>query len=239
MPTVLVTGAARGLGLEFVRQYAAAGWRVLAAVRTPANAAELAAVAGDAAGRVTVHRVDVADSASVAALATELRDVKIDVLLNNAGTMGAQSFAKAGPTVQRFGHSDYDDWEQMFRVNVLGPMRMAEAFVGHVEASERRVIATLTSIVGSIAGNNFGGMYAYRSTKAGANAIMKSMALDLARRGIVAVPIHPGWARTDMGGPNAPVDPKDSVAGVIRVIDGLTKEQAGRFLQYDGTELPW
>lgn len=239
MPTVLVTGAARGLGLEFVRQYAADGWRVLACVRDPAAAAELGRIAAQSEGRVSVHRLDVADPASIAALAAELEGVPIDVLLNNAGTMGAQSFATHGVAVQRFGQSDYADWEHVSRVNVLGPMRMAEAFVHNVAASERKVIATLTSIVGSIASNRSGGMYAYRSTKAGANAVMKSMALDLARHGIVAVPIHPGWAKTDMGGANAPVEPAESVAGVRRVIDGLTKERAGRFWQYDGAELPW
>ena len=239
MPTVLVTGAARGLGLEFVRQYAADGWRVLAAVRDPGAAAQLARLAAPTEGRVTVHALDVTDAGSVAALATSLRGLPIDVLLNNAGTMGAQSFATHGVAVQRFGTSDYADWEHVFRVNVFGPMRMAEAFVEHVAASERKVIATLTSVVGSIASNRSGGMYAYRSSKAAANAVMKSMALDLARHGIVAVPIHPGWARTDMGGANAPVDPADSVAGVRRLIDGLTKEHAGRFWQYDGAELPW
>lgn len=239
MPTVLVTGAARGLGLEFVRQYAAAGWRVLGCVRSPAGAGELAALAADPGGRVTAHALDVADAGSVAALARALRDVPVDVLLNNAGTMGAQSFATSGLAVQRFAHSDYPDWEQMFRVNVLGPMRVTEALVENVAASERKVVATLTSVVGSIARNTSGGMYAYRSTKAAANAIMKSMGLDLAPRGIVAVAVHPGWAKTEMGGPNAPLSPADSVAGVRRVIDGLTPACAGRFWQYDGTELPW
>lgn len=238
MPTLLVTGAARGLGLEFVRQYSAEGWRIHACARDP-QSAELASLAAASGGRVTTHRLDVAETSSIAALAAELAGAKIDVLLNNAGTMGAQSFAKGGTTIQRFGHSDYADWEQMFRINTFGPMRMAEAFVEQVAASDRKVIATLTSIVGSIGGNNFGGLYAYRSTKAAANAVMRSMGLDLARRGIVAVPIHPGWARTEMGGPNAPVDPVDAVRGVRAVIEGLTKEKAARFWQFDGAEAPW
>lgn len=238
MPTVLVTGAARGLGLEFVRQYSRDGWRVLACARDP-SAPELAQLAAASAGKVTTHPLDVADPASITALAAALEGTKIDVLLNNAGTMGSQSFAKSGTAIQRFGQSDYADWEQMFRINTLGPMRMAEAFVEHVAASDRKVIATLTSIVGSIGSNNFGGLYAYRSTKAAANAVMKSMGLDLARKGIVAVPIHPGWARTAMGGPNAPIDPVDAVTGVRKVIDGLTKEMAGRFWQFDGAEAVW
>ena len=239
MPTVLVTGASRGLGLEFVRQYAADGWRVLATVRDPAQAQALEALARDAKGETSVHALEVADAASIAALAAALAGTAIDVLVNNAGTMGAQSFARHGPTVQRFGHSDYADWERMFVVNALGPMRMAEAFVEHVAASREKKIVTLTSIVGSIGSNSFGGMYAYRSTKAAANAIMKSMAIDLAPRGIACAPLHPGWAKTDMGGPNASVDPVESVRGMRRVIAGLTPGQSGRFWQYDGAELPW
>jgi NAD(P)-dependent dehydrogenase (short-subunit alcohol dehydrogenase family) len=235
MPTVLVTGASRGLGLEFVRQYAADGWQVHAGARDPAAADALAALAAGSAGRVRVHRLDVEDPATIAATAQALAGVPVDVLLNNAGTMGA----KSGPTAQRFGGSDYADWERMFRINVLGPMRVAEAFVENVAASERRVIATLTSLVGSIAANRFGGMYAYRSTKAAANAIVRSLALDLARRGILAVALHPGWAKTAMGGPNAPVAVDEAVAGMRRVIAGLTKEASGRFWQYDGTELAW
>lgn len=239
MPTVLVTGCSRGLGLEFVRQYAAEGWRVLACARAPAAAAELAALAAGSEGRVATHALDVTDHAAIDALARALAGTPIDVLINNAGTMGAQSFARSGPTVQRFGHSDYEDWLAMVRTNVFAPMKMAEAFVEHVAASEQKKIVTLTSIVGSIASNSFGGMYAYRSTKAGANAIMKSMALDLARRGITCAPLHPGWAKTDMGGANAPVDPRESVRGLRAVIAGLAKAQTGRFLQWDGAELPW
>lgn len=239
MPTILLTGASRGLGLEFARQYAADGWRVYACARNPQDSEGLAALVAASDGRVTAHALDVADHAAIDALAGSLAGVPIDVLLNNAGTMGAQSFARQGPTVQRFGQSDYADWEQMFRVNVLGPMKMAEAFVEHVAASEQKKIVTLTSIVGSIGSNAFGGMYAYRSTKAGANAIMKSMALDLARRGIAAAPLHPGWAKTDMGGTNAPVEPQDSVSGLRQVIAGLDKAKAGKFWQWDGTELPW
>lgn len=239
MPTILLTGASRGLGLEFARQYAADGWRVYACARRPEASDALGALVAGSAGRVTAHALDVADHAAVDALARSLADVPIDVLLNNAGTMGSQSFARQGPTVQRFGQSDYAGWEQMFRVNVLGPMKMAEAFVEHVAVSEQKKIVTLTSIVGSIGSNNFGGMYAYRSTKSGANAIMKSMSLDLARRGIVAAPLHPGWAKTDMGGTNAPVEPQDSVAGLRAVIAGLDRSKAGRFWQWDGTELPW
>jgi NAD(P)-dependent dehydrogenase (short-subunit alcohol dehydrogenase family) len=239
MPTVLLTGAGRGLGLEFVRQYAADGWTVLAGVRDPARAPELATLVTAAQGRIRVEVLDVADHSSIEALARAFAGLPVDVLINNAGTMGVQSFAGRGMEAQRFGQSDYEDWIHTFRVNALGAMRMAEAFADQVAASAQKKIVTLTSVIASIGSNNLGGLYAYRSTKAAANAIMKSMALDLARRGIIAVPLHPGWAQTEMGGPNAPIRPQHSVAGLRQVIAGLTKEKSGRFWQWDGKELPW
>jgi len=238
MPTALITGAGRGLGLEFVRQYAAEGWRVIACARDPA-AAGLAAVAAASEGRITTHALDVTDHAAIDALAKELAGTAVDVLLNVAGTMGAESFARKGMSIQRFGKSDYDDWMRTFRVNVFGPMRMSEAFLPHVAASDQKKIVTLTSMVASIGGNTIGGLYAYRSSKAAANAVMKSMSVDLRRHGIIALPMHPGWARTDMGGPQAPVEPEDSVAGMRGVIAVLTPADAGRFLQFDGSDLAW
>jgi NAD(P)-dependent dehydrogenase (short-subunit alcohol dehydrogenase family) len=239
MPTVLITGAGRGLGLEFVRQYAADGWIVIAAARDPERSAELERLTTAAAGRIRVYALDVCDHAAIDALAVALEGTAIDVLVNNAGTMGAQSYAGQGMQAQRFGKSNYEDWADTFRVNTLAPMKMAEAFVDHVAASEQKKIVTLSSVIASMASNNLGGLYAYRSTKAGVNAIMRSMALDLARRGIIAVPIHPGWAATDMGGAAAPLRPQHSVAGMRQVIAGLSKDKSGRFWQYDGKELPW
>ncbi len=239
MATVLVTGAGRGLGLEFVRQYAADGWTVLATAREPAQSTELEALTRAAAGRIRVFGLDVADHAAIEALGERLAGTAIDVLINNAGTMGAQSFAGQGLQAQRFGRVDYEDWLQTFHVNTLAPLKMAEVFIEHVAASAQRKIVTLSSVIASIGSNNLGGMYAYRSTKAGVNAIMRSMALDLARRQIIAVPVHPGWAATAMGGPNAPLRPQHSVAGLRQLIAGLTLEKSGRFWQYDGKELPW
>lgn len=238
MPTVLITGAGRGLGLEFVRQYAADGWRVIACARQP-DAGGLAEIAAASGGRVSTHALDVTDHAAIDALAKALEGTAIDVLLNVAGTVGAESFASRGMSIQRFGKSDYGDWMQTFRVNVFGPMKMSEAFLPHVAASDQKKIVTLTSTVGSIGGNSLGGLYAYRSSKAAANAVMKSMSVDLRRHGVVALPMHPGWARTDMGGPQAPVEPADSVAGMRKVIAVLTPGDAGRFLQFDGNELAW
>ena len=170
MPTVLVTGASRGLGLEFTRQYAAAGWQVIACARDPAAAADLRAVADGAAGRVAVQRLDVADHASIDRLSATLADARIDVLVNSAGTMGNGNFAAQGLAFGAFGTSDYDDWQRVFRLNVMGPMKMAEAFVQQVARSEQRKVVTLTSILGSIARNTRGSLYAYRASKAAVNA---------------------------------------------------------------------
>lgn len=238
-PTVLITGAGRGLGLEFVRQYADDGWRILACARRPSAAAELAELAESSGGRITVHTLDVADHATIESLARELQDASIDVLLNVAGTMGGQDFAVKGLAAGAFGAIDYDDWLQTIRVNVLGPMKVIECFVDQVARSDQKKVVTLSSVVGSMARNRSGGLYAYRSSKAAVNAMMKSVAIDLAPRGIIALPLHPGWVRTAMGGPRADIDAPTSVAGLRRVIAGLTPADAGRFLQYDGQELPW
>jgi NAD(P)-dependent dehydrogenase (short-subunit alcohol dehydrogenase family) len=245
MPTVLITGAGRGLGLEMARQYAADGWQVIGTVRDAARATEFVALAATSGDRVRVETMDVADHASIDALANRLRAPDgaaqpIDVLINSAGTMGSGNFAQQGIAFGRFGKSDFPDWEMVFRVNVIGPMKMAEAFVGHVAASEQRRLVALSSIIGSIAKNEIGGLYAYRATKAALNAVMRSLAIDLGRKHrIVAAPIHPGWVRTDMGGPRADLDAATSVAGIRQVIAALDADKAGRFWMYDGTELPW
>jgi len=234
VPTVLITGAGRGLGLEFARQYAADGWRVLALAR--AASPELAAAIAAGGGGVTHHTLDVEHLEAIRALAEMLRDTAIDVLINNAGAIGT---AGRGSGASRFGATDYNAWSLALKVNVQAPLAMAEAFVEHVAASEQKKIVTLSSLMGSISANRLGGFYAYRSSKAGVNAVVKSMALDLARRGITCLALHPGWARTDMGGPQAELPAEKSVAGLRRVIAEAGPAQSGHFLQYDGAELPW
>lgn len=236
MPAVLVTGANRGLGLEFVRQYSALGWSVLACCRQASP--ELQQL-GQANALICVHQLDVSDHVSIERLAAELRGQPVDVLLNNAGTFGRVPFADGGIAHQSFGDTDYDNWEQVLRVNLFGPMKMAEAFVTHVEQSEQKKIVTISSMVGSIELNASGGIYAYRSSKAATNMVMRSMGIDLLKRGILAVAMHPGWARTAMGGDGAAISAKEGVAGVIDAIAGLTEANLGKFLAYDGTVLPY
>lgn len=240
MPTVLITGTSRGLGLEFVRQYLAEGWNVLACARNPQDSAALQAFAAQHPNTLRLFVLDVENHASIDQLARDLDRQAIDVLINSAGIMGNGSFAREGLAFGRFGQSDFADWARVFRVNVAGPMKMAETFVEHVARSEQKKIITLTSMLGSVTLNRVGGLYAYRASKAAVNAMMKSMAIDLAKsHGIAATAMHPGWVRTDLGGPRADIDAPQSIAGMRRVIDALTVETAGRYWVYDGSELPW
>ena len=226
MPTVLITGANRGIGLEFARQYAEAGYRVHAACRTPGSADALASL-GE---RVTLHALDVTDHGRIEALAAGLKNEAIDILINNAGIYGDR---------QELGKIDYAAWEEVMRVNTLAPLKMAECFLPHLEAGKMKMIASLTSRMGSIADNNAGGVYIYRSSKAALNAAARSLALDLAPRGITVIVFHPGWVKTDMGGPSALIDAETSVGGMRAVIEGAGPKATGRFFAYDGAEVPW
>lgn len=241
VPSLLITGASRGLGLELVRQYLADGWEVHAGMRQPnAVSDDVQALQRSYGTALQLQHVDVEDHESIERLAVRLADRSIDVLINSAGTMGNGSFAEQGLQFGKFGSSDYPDWERVFRINVLGPMKMAEAFVEHVARSSQKKIVTLTSILGSIEKNRIGGLYAYRASKAAVNAIMRSMAIDLARsHGIKATALHPGWVRTDMGGPHADIDAPTSARGMKELIARLDETMVGRYWMYDGSELPW
>jgi len=226
MPTVLVTGANRGIGLEFARQYAADGWRVHAACRRPDTADDLKAVAGD----VRIHKLDVSDDRQIADLAQELSGEPLDVLINNAGVMGART---------GLGETDTGVWLDTFRINTIAPLHMVECFLNHLERGQQKRIVNLTSRMGSIADNTSGGYYIYRSSKAALNAVTKSLAIDLAPRGIIAVVFHPGWVQTDMGGPGATISPAQSVGAMRAKIAALTAGDSGSFFNYDGSQIPW
>lgn len=227
MPNVLITGANRGLGLEFARQYVAEGWRVLATCRDPDRASALKEISGD----VRVAGLDVGRFESIDRLAGELGAEAIDVLINNAGIYGGRP--------QGLGRIDYDAWAETLRIDCLAQIRVAEAFLDHVARSERKVIVAISSKMGSIADNSSGGTYIYRSAKAALNMAMRSLAHDVADRGIVAAVLHPGWVETDMGGPNALIGPAESIAGMRQVIAGLDAAKSGGFYDYRGAEVPW
>lgn len=227
MPSVFITGSNRGIGLEFARQYAAEGWRVFATCRNPAAAEELKALKGD----IHIHGLDIGDFAAIGALARQLKDEPIDLLIKNA--------AQYGPDEQSLGDVDFDGWIEAFRINCMAQVRLAQAFVEHVARSELKRMIALTSRMGSIGDNTSGDSYVYRTCKAGLNAAVKSLALDLAPRGISATVIHPGWVDTEMGGPGARISTEKSVAEMRKTIDRLGPEHAGRFWSWDGSEIPW
>jgi NAD(P)-dependent dehydrogenase (short-subunit alcohol dehydrogenase family) len=223
MPTVLITGCDTGLGVEFARQYAAAGWRVIATCLDPDGARETRAIAGD----IAVLRLDVTDHDAIEALGAELSGTPIDLLVSNAGI---------GRPHPPFGQTDYALWRRMLEVNLIGPQKLAETLVEHVAASEMKVMAFVSSRMGSIGSNLTGGSYGYRSSKAGLNAVVRSLAVDLAPRGICCLALHPGWAKTE---PGARVEVADSIAGMRGVIHRASRHHTGSFVTYDDQPLPW
>lgn len=232
MYTTLITGANRGIGLELTRQYVADGWRVLACCRRPEQADALNQLAAQHPDTVQVHALDVTDRAQIDALAKTLAHEAIDLLMNNAGVYPDGEF-------KDFGHTDYDAWLYAFQVNSMAPLKMAEAFVSQVARSRRKIIASISSKMGSMDDNTSGGAYLYRSSKAALNMVVKSLSLDLKEPGITAVVFNPGWVLTDMGGPNAMITVQQSVSGLRRVIAKLTPADSGKFFNYDGAEIAW
>ncbi|MGH8217025.1 MAG: SDR family oxidoreductase [Steroidobacteraceae bacterium] len=227
MPSVLITGASRGLGLELARQYAMNEWAVYAACRDPANASALGKIAPQ--DSITVLQIDVTDPASIAQAARAVSG-PIDVLINNAGIMGGNP---------SFGRMDYQDWEAVLRVNTLAPLRVTEAFAAHLERGNRRLIVTITSGLASISENTSGGWLAYRSSKAAVNMVMHSVAVALASRRITCVLVSPGWVQTDMGGPSATLTPAESVAALRRLFERLGPSDSGKVFSHDGREVAW
>ena len=221
MPTVLITGASRGIGRGFVERFGEAGWRVISTCRDPASAE----LPGE------VHPLDVTDSSSVKGLAAALDGEPIDLLLNNAGIYGPLSYG--------LGEIDYDAWAEVVAVDALAPIRIAEALVGNVAASERKLMVFISSMMGSITQTNSGDAMIYRSAKACLNAAVNVLGNGLRSRGIACVLFHPGWVRTDMGGASAAIDAKTSVRGMFNVIDRLKPVDNGRFINYDGFDIPW
>jgi NAD(P)-dependent dehydrogenase (short-subunit alcohol dehydrogenase family) len=232
MPTVLITGASRGLGLEFSRQYAESGWQVLSTCRSPDDAPALRDLA-DCHPSLRLHALDVTQDKSVQSLAEVLRGIKIDVLLNNAGIAGQIDGQSLGVLDYRIGH-------ETMETNLFGPLRMAEAFLDHVAASEQRKIMTVSSALGSISSTT-GGTIFYRCSKSAVNMAMASLARDVAQRGVIVGLLSPGLVATDLtadlDGPK--ITPLESISGLIPIIDAYTLEQSGQFIRYTGLEVPW
>ena len=222
--TYLVTGANRGIGLQLATDLCARGDQVIATARDPRSARELARTGA------RVMPLDVADPASVAALAAGLAGLSIDVLVNNAGI---------GVGHEGIGRLDYARLSRFFETNALGALRVTEALLPNLRAGKRRVVANMTSRMGSIADNSSGGAYAYRASKAALNMLTKNVAIDLAPEGFTCLVLHPGWVQTDMGGPAAPLSVAESSESLIGMLDRATPAQSGAFLDFAGETIPW
>jgi len=232
MPSVLISGSNRGLGLEWSRQYAHAGWRVYATCRHPEQADELRQLAMDH-PKVSVHRLDVTREDHIQSLARDLSQDALDVVLNNAGVY-LEKFEEVAGVPLNYGH-----WLQTFNVNTLGAMRLSEALLEHLARSERRLIVAITSHMGSIAEITAPRSYYYRSSKAALNAAMKGFSLEVKPRGVGVLLFHPGWVQTRMGGPGARILPSESVRGMRSLVEAFQIRDSGRFFRYDGSEIPW
>lgn len=238
MATVLITGASRGLGLEFTHQYAQSGWDVIACARQPDKCDELATLRRRWGGTVNVELLDVTHPAHMERLAGKYATTAIDVLINNAGDIGPRGAARELLHQQFFGSLNYEAWQRLLDVNLFGPMRIAEAFCEHVERSEQKKMVFISSTVGS----NVEGpqpVFLYASSKAALNKCVSLASRVLQPRGIITAALCPGHARTALGGAGATVEVHDSVAGMRRLIADLTPQHSGSFTRYDGQPVAW
>jgi NAD(P)-dependent dehydrogenase (short-subunit alcohol dehydrogenase family) len=220
MPTILITGAGRGLGLELARQYAQDGWRVIGTVRQ----GDLKEIG------VETLRADVTNPAEIEALSAKMKGTPIDVLFCNAGIIGKRGMA--------LGSFDYEEWEKVLRVNLLGAAAVIEALIDNVAASKLKTVAVMSSRLGSIAETS-GMTLPYATSKAALNLLARGLAATLEARGVLVVALSPGWVKTDMGGQGASLTPEVSVRGLRKVLGGLRREDSGKFLSYDGSQIPW
>jgi NAD(P)-dependent dehydrogenase (short-subunit alcohol dehydrogenase family) len=235
-PSVLITGSNRGIGLELARVYAERGWTVIATCRSPSKADDLNAIAAEY-DNVSVEELDLTDDGEITALAVKYQDQPLDILLNNAGIPGAGAD-------QVFGNFNYDTYELVMAVNVHGPMKMAEAFISNVEASDQKKIINISSTQGSVAktAGNRGMTYFYKSSKSALNMVSKILSIQLKSKGITVGLVSPGWVDTHFGGlpsMRGMITPRESAEAVIGVIDGLGLEQSGILMSHRNEVEPW
>ena len=236
MPRILITGASRGLGLEHARQYLAKGWEVVATARNPDAAAGLQALEPNGGGSLRAMQLDVTDHARVDAVAGELAGESLDILLNNAGTYGPKS-AFEGMHYQSLESMDYALWREMHEINVMSAFKVAVCFKPHLEAAANPLLVNMSSDMGSIGNNSIGHAYAYRSSKSALNMLTKGMAIEW--QNITVISMAPGWCRTDLGGPEAPVDPVESVRMQQELFERLESSRSGEFIDRFGENVNW
>lgn len=229
MPSILITGANRGLGLEFTRQYLQQGWSVIACCRQPEQANELKLLANN---KLHIYQLDVTNFEQIDALAHEFTGQPIEIVLSNAGIYGDTQD-------DSFGQLNYQNWQATLHINTMAPVKLAEALLPNLQLAKQAKLIAITSQMASISDNKSGGNILYRSSKAALNAAMKSLAIDLKSANIAVGILHPGWVKTDMGGENALIYPEQSIAGMRQVIEQLNLNNSGTFYNYRGEILPW
>ena len=234
--TVLVTGANRGLGLQYCRQLAADGWLVIAATRDPEGATDVHSLAGEFPQRVRLVRLDVVKDNDVQALASELGGVPLDMLINNAGTFGPEG-SPGGMRYQSLAHMDYGIWRDILEVNLLAPFRLTVALAPSLRLASRPIVVMLSSDLGSIGNNRLGQSHAYRTSKAGLNMLTRSIANEWPD--LITVAMAPGWCKTELGGEGAQIEPEDSVRAQLQTFKALNASHNGQFIDRFGATVAW
>ena len=230
MTNVVITGANRGLGLGFVKNYLGKNVDVVSTTRDLKSSKELLALKEKFPNNLEILELDLLKESAGDTLANFLEEKPIDILINNAGV---------GSTNQHFEAVSPKPWLEVLKVNLIAPLMITQSIINNVKKGSDKKIYFLSSQLGSIGDNASGGMYIYRSSKTGLNQVVKSLSVDLKPQGITVISLHPGWVKTDMGGPNAPVSIDESIEGMMQVINATDIRDTGRFLNYDGKELPW
>jgi NAD(P)-dependent dehydrogenase (short-subunit alcohol dehydrogenase family) len=231
MKTVLITGANRGIGLKFVEYYCQHNWQVYATYRDEHHTLLDRTTQYE---NLTLLKVDVSDPASVAKLKHSMTGITLDLLINNAGTYGPRGHGFGQTTTEQV-----DEWQNVFAINTIAPMLITEALCKNLQFGAPAKVAFVSSKMASINDNSSGGSYIYRSSKTALNAVVKSLSIDLEKYDISVVSLHPGWVKTRMGGDSALINTNTSVTGMTNVIENLTPEQSGQFINFDGTKLTW
>ena len=236
MPRILITGASRGLGLEHAKQYLEKDWEVIATARNPEASPGLKALESNGSRLLRTVTLDVTDHERVEALAAELAGESLDIMLNNAGTYGPKS-AFEGMHYQSLESMDYELWREMHEINVMAVFKVAVCFKPHLEAAANPLLVNMSSDLGSIANNAMGQAHAYRSSKSALNMLTKGMAIEW--QNITVIAMAPGWCRTDLGGPEAPVDPIESVRMQQELFERLESSRSGEFINRFGENVAW
>ena len=236
MPTVMVTGANRGIGYEHVAQYAQKKWNVIACARQPEKAIELLQLQDKYGANFIIEELEVTNHKQVDDLSQKHSNTTIDILINNAGTGGPEGMPGA-MDYQKIDNMDYQIWRDILEVNLLAPVKVATSFHKQISISDKKTLIMMSSDLGSVSQNTFGGLYSYRASKSALNIVAKGMSNEW--KDIIVVALAPGWCRTYLGGAEAEIDPMDSVADQQKMFESLTETDSGKFLDRFGNEVPW